>query len=41
MKKRKRGYASQEFIDDGQDKILVRYYDLKGRLVKETRQKRE
>ena len=41
MKRYKKKYASQEFIDDGQEKILVRYYDLEGNLVKEGRQKRK
>lgn len=41
MKKTGKKYASQEFVDDGQEKILVRYYDLKGQLVKEARQKRK
>ena len=41
MKRAGKKYASQEYIDDGQDKILVRYYDLEGNLVKEGRQKRK
>jgi len=36
-----RVYASREFIDDGQKKILIRYYDTDGQLVMEKRQKRK
>ena len=35
-----RVYASREYIDDGQEKILIRYYDTEGSLVMEKRKKR-
>lgn len=34
-------YASYEYIDDGQPKLLIRYYDTEGNVVKERRTERD
>ena len=41
MKKGKKKYASIEYTDDGEEKLLARYYDLEGNLVSEKRVKRK
>ena len=41
MQKENEKYASIEYIDDGEEKLLARYYDLEGNLVAEKRRKRK